>query len=116
MPVGNIVRPARYIAAGFGVDRSVERVSADLIEDLDLARDDGAVPFDSGFDPYYRAVTSAGEKHFVPGQHPLHGTSRLAREQGNSGLQPRVRLAAVTAAERRNDHAHLIFRQFENLR
>src|SRR5262245_26386541 len=96
MPVRNIVRPARHIAAGFGVDRSVERVSADLIKDLDLACDNGTVPFHSGFDFYHRAVTSTREKHFVPVQHPLHGTSRLAREQGNSGLQPRVSLAPVT--------------------
>jgi hypothetical protein len=42
-PVGNIVRAAGYITAGFGVDWPIERVSADFIKDLDLARDDGAV-------------------------------------------------------------------------
>ena len=114
--VGNIVGTARHITTGFGVDRPVERVSADFIKDLDFTRNDSAVPFHAGFDFHHRAVASTGEKDLVTCQNPLHGTARLAREQGKSGLEPRVRLAAVAAAQRRHDHAHLIFRQFENLR
>jgi len=45
----------------------------------------------------------------------LHRTPRLARNQRERGLKPRVRFAAISATERRNDHTHLIFRQFENL-
>ena len=115
-PVGNIVRTARHITAGFSVDRPVKRISADFIKDLDLARDNGAVPFHPGFDFHQRAIAPAGEKDFVPGQNPLHRSPCLAREQRESGLQPRMSLAAVAAAEKGNDHAHLIFRQFKNMR
>src|SRR5689334_11781999 len=54
--VGNIVRAARYVTAGFRVDRPIERVGAYFIKRLDLARDDGAVSFDPGFDLNHRAV------------------------------------------------------------
>jgi hypothetical protein len=87
---------ARYITAGFSVDRTIERVGAYFIKRLDLARNDGAVSFDAGFDFHHGAVPSAGEKNFVSRQHPLHRTTRFAREQCQRRLQSRMGLATVT--------------------
>ena len=113
--VWNVIRPARHIAAGLGVDRTVKGVCADFVKSVDLARHDTAIAVEAGFYFHHRAVASSGEKHFIARQHPLNRSARFACQERQRRFKPRVGFAAVAAADQRHNDAHLVFRQFENL-
>src|SRR4030095_10476206 len=111
--VRNVVGAAGDQAGVFGIGRTGESVGAHVVIDFGLARDQAAVVLESGFDPYHRAETPAGEKYFIPSKDPLHGPPRLVREQRDHGLDARSIFAAIATAHRRYDHAHAIERQLE---
>ena len=113
--VGNIIGPARYIAAGFGVDRTVQGICANFIKSFDLACQDTTVALEAGFNFDQRSIASSSEKHFIARQHPLNGSARFACQKRQSRFKPRVGFTAVTTADERYDDTHLILRQFENL-
>ena len=83
--IGNVIGTARDIATGLGIDRAIKGIGADFIKRFDLAGQNAAIALETGFDLDQGAVTSAGEKDFITGQHPLHRTARFARQSASAG-------------------------------
>jgi hypothetical protein len=99
----------------FSCSRAGESVSAHVIKDFRFARPQTAIALEAGL-IFTTAQAPAGEENFIAGKRPLHGTTRLTREQGDHGLDTCVVLAAVAAADEGHYDAHAVQRQFEYLR
>src|SRR5689334_25053197 len=110
------IRPTRYLAAIASRIGRGESVSPDVVRRFDLAGEDPAIFFYTGFDPHNRRLTVRRKKNLFTAEHPLHRPMRFARQSGGQWLQARMSFRAVATADIGHDHSYFRLRQIEKHR